>query len=326
MSPVDWMKPIMKTILLLFVPAIIAGLPAVTLAQAPIDAEMAQIEAEKKEASKLFKEAAELLDGGHYAEACPKLLESRRLNPKPGTLYVLAECEFALDRTLTAKTHYYEFLAMVRALPEDQQKNYDKRVDDSTQRLIEMERSIPRIRFVIPPNWDPDTIVRVDGIIFSFGALQNSHQIDPGDHVVATQLKGGPVREERYTVKKGEEWVLLLRVDPAPKPKPLPAPIVVNESFKPEPDDGIFPTSAIVFGAAGGVGIFLGTVFLLQDDEDKTTPGTISMVLGAACLIAGALIVVDRAYSKPRAPAQAWIRPELYASPQGASFGLRGAF
>lgn len=316
----------MKTILLLFVPAIIAGLPAATHAQAPADTDLARIEQEKKEASKLFRTGVELMDSGHYSEACPKFLESLRLNPKPGSLFALAECDFYSERILTAKTHYYEFLAMVRTLPEEQQNNYDSRVDDATKRLIEMERSIPRIRFVIPPKWDPDTIVRVDGIVFSFGALQNSHQVDPGEHTVATQLKGGPVREERYTVKKGEEWVLLLRVDQPPKPKPLPAPIVVNESPKAKPDDGIFPTSAIVLGAAGGVGILVGAVLLAQDDGDSKTPGIISAVLGGLCVAAGGLIVVNEAYSKPRAPPQAWIRPELYASPQGASFGFRGAF
>jgi hypothetical protein len=322
------MKPIMKTILVVFVPAIIAGLPASTHAQAPAEAEMARIEEEKKEASTLFKEATALMDDGHYAEACPKLVESRRLNPKPGTLYVLAECEFALDRTLTAKSHYYAFLAMVRGLPEDQRKNYETRADNATNKLIEMERSIPRIRFVIPPNWNPNTIVRVDGIVFSFGALQNSHQVDPGDHVVATQLKGGPVREEHYTVKKGEEWVLLLRVDEPPAiPAPIRPPLPTNSPNVPPQDFwDIVPPSALLLGGTGAASAIIGAWVLATGDESSRASGTVLTMLGVAGIAIGTIIVVTKLNSRPPTPQNAWIRPEISASPQGVSFILHGAF
>lgn len=327
----------MKTILLVFVPAIIAGLPAVTLAQAPRNAEIVQVETNKKEASRLFKEAAELLDGGHYAEACPKLMESRRLNPKPGTLYALAECEVLLDRILTAKTHYYEFFSMVQELPLDQQKNYEDRVDNATNKLIEIERAIPKIRFVIPPNWNPNSIVRVDGIVFDFGKLQNTHQVDPGDHVVATQLNGGPVRQERYAVKKGEVWTLLLRVDEPPTnaanaantPKASEAPQEIQMTTSSPGLLNSAPPVAIACGASGLVLLTIALGVAASDMKNTDLQDQLAYTFGITGIV-GVLVGVGVTLGVSKPPPTirqtAWTRPELNISPQGASFGLRGAF
>src|SRR5690242_3704947 len=61
---------------------------AAVLAAAPASAE----ETTDQQAQRLFDEAMTLMKAGKFAEACPKLLQSGKLDPGMGTKYRLAEC------------------------------------------------------------------------------------------------------------------------------------------------------------------------------------------------------------------------------------------
>lgn len=73
---------------------------------AALPAALAQSDAATAQA--LFDEGKRLLDEKKYAEACPKLEESQRLDPAIGTKYHLARCYEAIGRSATAWSIYIE--------------------------------------------------------------------------------------------------------------------------------------------------------------------------------------------------------------------------
>src|SRR5580704_6931738 len=62
----------------------------------------------------LFRQAREKIVAGDYGGACPLFKESLRLDPAPGTLLNLAECEERIGRLASAWEH---FERLERGLP-----------------------------------------------------------------------------------------------------------------------------------------------------------------------------------------------------------------
>src|SRR5262245_559689 len=76
---------------------------------APAAAQAASSATDTTRADALFEEARELMKMGRYAEACPKLEESNRLDPGLGTRMNLADCWDRVGHTAAA---HREFLAV----------------------------------------------------------------------------------------------------------------------------------------------------------------------------------------------------------------------
>jgi hypothetical protein len=74
----------------------------------------AQTSSDKAAAQALFDAGKRLLSERKYAEACPKLAESQRLDPAPGTLMNLADCYEKAGLTASAWATWLEAAAAMR--------------------------------------------------------------------------------------------------------------------------------------------------------------------------------------------------------------------
>jgi tetratricopeptide (TPR) repeat protein len=80
-------------------------------------------------AEALFDRGVEEMKAGRYEKGCPALAESYRIDPRPGALFTLAECENKRGKIATAVARYEEYLRLVATLAPAQIERQRERID-----------------------------------------------------------------------------------------------------------------------------------------------------------------------------------------------------
>ena len=68
-------------------------------------------------AAPLFDRGLEDMLAGRYETGCPSLAESHRLEPRPGTLFTVAECFAKWGKVATAFRYYEQYLSVFAQMP-----------------------------------------------------------------------------------------------------------------------------------------------------------------------------------------------------------------
>ncbi|HMY18468.1 MAG TPA: hypothetical protein PKA58_19210 [Polyangium sp.] len=214
----------------------------------------------------------------NFARACLALKKAYREDPRPRTLFLLAQCHDQWGQIATAAVLYEDYEAAFDKLSDDEQKGEADREEIASKRRTEIEKRIPKVVLKLPREAPGSSRVMrrsSEGGPLVPVALGIPLPIDPGEHVLITQVPGRADAFTKFVLKEGENRVVELNVpvqsadgDPTQKPKPIqPVP-----TLTPPLDPGISGrrVAAYTLGAIGAVslvgGIVTGAITFAQKD------------------------------------------------------------
>ncbi len=312
-------------------------------------------------ADQLFQQGLVELKEGHLDRACPLFADSYRLDPLPGALFTLAECEARSGKLATAAVRFKAFLELAATLPEQERRRQAERIRAAEQRRIELEPRLPHLTVSLAQGAADGAEVRDGDVTMPRSALGVALAVDPGVHVLTLRLPDGGTTQREVTLREGEATSVMLELpSPAPEAKPpetapqappaaAPAPVAAAPlTTPPQATRGsgrrTLTYAAFGIGTAGiVVGSVAGAILISRkgtvdehcpdarcDDEgydaasDIPTLDTVANVgfgVGALGLAVGLIMVLT---DRDSARSSASALPALVATPRGAL--LRGRF
>lgn len=256
-------------------------------------------------AEALFDAGREALRRGDYEAACAKLRESYELDPAPGALLNLGDCEEKRGKIAAA---WSLFRQLARELP-----STDDRRPIAQARAAALEDRVPKLVIRLAPGAPAGTVVRRAGLPVGAGSLGSPLPVDPGPIEVTASAPGRTTKVFTVELAEGSRSELLVAPgDPettAGKEAPLPAPAEARRSP--------LRTLGLISAGVGVIGLGVGAAFGLRAigkkdaaeaycnegnvcaqegidlQEEGVAAGTISTVAfaaGAAALGAGAVL------------------------------------
>lgn len=222
----------------------------------------------------LFQEGKGLMDQKRFAEACPKLAESQRLDPGTGTLILLAACHEHEGRWASAWTEYTD------ALGQATQAGRKDRINVAEDGIKRTASRVARLTLTVQPSSRVTGLaVTLDGVAVGVATLGVAIPVDPGDHVIEATAPGR--KPFRATVKLGAaahtktvEIALEEGGSEAPPPAASSAPPAVAEPSAPPstaptpPSDAPNRVPALVVGGVGVGALLAGGYFGLRAMSD----------------------------------------------------------
>ena len=279
-------------------------------------------------AQALFDDAKVLLADGHAVEACPKLEESQRLDPRSGTLINLASCYEQTGRLASAWGRYIDAATAAKA------SGNPEREAVARERAAALAPRLSKLLITVAPvtrSLQGLELTR-DGVALGVAAWGAALPSDAGEHQVVAKAPGyAPFQTKVAVVGEGKTTTLnvpeLTALASTQPPTTEPPPPPTSHGL------GSMRVAALVAGGVGVVGVGLGTAFGLaskakHDEANKYCSGaactdsrgvtagdtaqtdgnisTIAMIVGGVGLAAGVtlwLTAPKRNSDSPGAPA-----------------------
>ena len=296
------------------------------------------------------------MQAGRYAEACPKLEESMRLDPGIGTQFNLADCNEHIGKIATA------WVAFNDAAAQSKLSNQPERESVARKRAAALEPRLPRLAVDVtaPPT---GLEVKRDALVVAASAWGTAVPVDPGTHrivvtapgkqwettVTAREGKIARISVPRDLPDIGAAVVAVAGVRPA-EPGPLtpaafPEPILEGHSDT-QRTIGWIVTSLGVVGVGVGAGFGLSSLgkhnesrshcsalgcdsdgVSLRDDAVRNgNVSTISTIAGGAALAGGLLLVLTAPRDAPPHERVGRIRAVPTTASGGGGLSLQGVF
>jgi len=300
------------------------------------------------QAGVLFDQGLAAMAAQKYDEACPKLAESFRLDPHPGGLFTLAECENKWGKLTAAYADYLRYTELVARLPPRERTRQDPRVKVALEQRTALERDMPHLVVSLDPTAPPASTVTLDGTTIALSVPPAPSPTDPGDHDVVLHSPDGRVQLEHVSLARGETRTVILSL-----PADAAAPSAPPPKDASETSGSTRATATYVVAGVGAAGIITGSVlgavvFANKSSIDKGCPtpstcdsaasastgnstrtlaaaSTGTFIVGGAALGAAAVLWFTRPKS-PSSPQAATVQVTPSLAPDGQRGFVLGAF
>jgi hypothetical protein len=204
-----------------------------------------------------FREGRALMQSGDYAAACARFAESQRLEPAPGTLLNIGQCEDKQGHLLAARDAFER--AAASYAPGDRRRTF------ALDQALAVEKRIPKLVVKLASGAPVSTTVRSGATRIE---LDRAQLMDPGEVVLTVSAPGR--QTQRVTVILREGQTHELAVEPggeAGPPKPgvtAPASSTATASTSTSTgtrgERGSTRTIGFVVGGVGVAGLVVGAV------------------------------------------------------------------
>ncbi|HVH46562.1 MAG TPA: hypothetical protein VM925_29680 [Labilithrix sp.] len=164
--------------------------------------------ADDGEAERLFRDGRALMLESRFSEACPKLAESQRLEPRVGTLLNLAACHERQGKVASAWDEFQKAATTARA------EGQIERARLAEQQIALLQPRVPWLRISVPAGAG-ELEVTLDGKEVEPFAFGTEIPVDPGAHVVRAEVRRARVFETQIELQETERRTIALdRVTP----------------------------------------------------------------------------------------------------------------
>jgi len=300
--------------------------PAIALADAPASA-----------GETLFEQGLADMRAARYDTGCPRLAESYRLDPLPGALFTLADCEAAWGKTATALDHYQSFVELLTTLPPARRDRFAERRGIALAKMAALAGVVPELTVDVAPGAPAGLVVKRNGVALERAAYGVGRKVDPGEYVVTAELDGQAAWERTiHLAERDRARVEVPALVNAPAPGEVPAAHAITTTPSASSRPPWLPIAAAV-GAAGLVtGIVAGSMALADKSTiDSDCPGHVCNSEGRSAVNAGqsAALVSTIGFALGLAGGATagilWLtspHPTVVGFDRGAGLGFAGAF
>src|SRR3954466_6152226 len=141
---------------------------------------------DKAAAEALFDQGVRLMKQNSFADACPKLEESERVDPAVGTLLYLGECYERVGKTASAWATFREAASLAST------SNQADRARVASGRAQELEPKLSRLSVELAPD-----VASIPGVVVRRGSQRIEPSlygtplpVDPGDYRIEVSAPG----------------------------------------------------------------------------------------------------------------------------------------
>lgn len=295
-------------------------------------------------AQALFEEARALMEKGDAVHACPKLEDSQKLDPGPGTEYNLALCYEMAGKTASA---WATFLSVAAAFKATQRPEWETKARERAKALLP---KLARVTIQLPDGSRPPglRVVR-DGSEVVASELGTAIPVDPGTHFVEATATGRAKWSVRIDVPQGAEKTVVVTFGAAAEPG------TPNEGAGAKPASPPSESQSTLGFVVGGVGVLAlgagavtGLVAMGKNADSKkdcpedgicrsraaldandaahtfATISTVTFVAGGALLATGIVLVVTAPRGQPTTGLR--VVPSMGVGAHAGGLMLQGAF